>query len=103
MFITALIRLPSETALGSSLCSVTMVISKHYQLLSVDNDDDGSHGDQLSPDEHEHHGNSSHHDIISTLKHVIKFVEPFVDCIHGNSCLDHMIYWTPTQQGCVCM
>ena len=101
MCFIALVRLPSETALGSSLCSVTMVISKHYQLLSVDND--GSHGDQSLPEKHDHHGNSSFHDIISTLEHVVKFVEPFVDQIHNNSDRDHMIYWTPTQQGCVCL
>ena len=72
-----------------------MVISKHYQLLSInddddnddDDDDDGSHGDQQS----------------LTLEPCIKFVEPFVDRIHSNCNWDHMIYWTPTQQGCVCL
>ena len=80
-----------------------MVISKHYQLLSINdnNDDGGSHGDQQSIEKHNYHGNSSYHEIILTLEHCIKFVEPFVDRIHSNCNRDHMIYWTPTQQGCV--
>ena len=107
-------RLTSINALGSSLCSTSKILHRHYYVITISSTDNvgdlllGSHGDHRSnaatacPDVEDHDDTCSHDNVATIVEQVVQFVHPFVSRIHcGRGSLDHMIRLTPLQDGCV--